>query len=345
MTKWYEETGGERKNVVCSRVRLARNWDEYVFPSRLSDEDAEEMTSRLCEGLKDIGGTFGWDYDVVNLSEAGDLYRRALFERRVLSSFIVKKNAPMKMILSKGEDVSLVFNGADHIRIQVLRAGYRAEEAWKTAAQIDDFVNARFPYAFDEKYGYLTSYPTNVGTGMRTSVIVHLPALSMGKKFPYLISDMGRFGVTIRGFYGEARDNYGALYEISNQKTMGQSEEELTDLVGKVAAKLDDQENRVRAMTLSGQRLPREDELYKSYGVLKYARRLSMKEAMGYLSQIMAGLADGLIRFAEPCSVFSLMLGIQTANLQSRSEKPLDKDELDAARAEYLRQELPELRV
>ncbi len=343
MSEWFEEIDAERKNVVCSRVRLTRNWDEYVFPSRLDDGKAAEMIRRLCEGMKDIDGLLGLKYDVVDLSQLGELELRILREHRVLNSSIIKKKAPMAMLLSEDESVSLVLNGADHIRIQVLRAGLHMADAWKMANEADDYVGSRFSYAFDEKYGYLTSFPTNVGTGLRAAAIVHLPSLSLGKKFPLLVSDMARFGVLIRGICGEGRENYGALYEISNQKTMGQSEQEIVDMVSRVAAQLDDQENQVREMAMKTHRLVREDELYKSYGVLKYARRLSMKEAMSYLSQIMAGTADGLIRFSRPVSVPRLILGIQTANLQNLSDKPLDKDELDAARAEYLREELPQL--
>ncbi len=158
-----------------------------------------------------------------------------------------------------------------------------------------------------------------------------------------MLNDMGRIGVSIRGVYGEGRENYGSLYEISNQKTMGRTEKELTDLVAKVATQLDDQERQIREMGLASHRPQLEDEVYKSYGVLKYARRLSMKDAMTFLSQIMSGMTDGLVKFDEPCSVFRLMLGIQTANLQKLSDRPLDKGELDGARAAYLRGELPEL--
>ncbi len=343
MRKWYEEIDQSYRNVVSSKVRLARNLEEYVFPSRLSEKDGREMVDRLCKGLEELNGHEGCSYETVNLETVGELDRRDMKERRLISTAILNKKAPMAMLVSETEDVSLVFNGTDHIRIQVLTPGLHLSEAWKKASQLDDFINARFAYAFDEKYGYLTTYPTNVGTGMKASVIVHLPSLSLGKKFSSMITDMGRFGVTIKGVNGEGRENYGALYEISNQKTMGQPEWELADLVSKAAIQLDDQENQVRAMARKSHRLEWEDEVYKSYGVLKYARRLSMKDAMTFLSQLMAGSADGLIHFAEPCSVYRMMLGIQTASLQKKSHKPLDRAELDVARAEYLREMLPEL--
>ncbi len=331
------------RNIIYSKVRLSRNWEEYVFPDRLSETDAEEMVGRLCEGLKDIDGQLNLRYDLVDLSKLGELERQRLTERRVINRTIQKKQAPMSMYLSEDGEVSLVFNGSDHIRIQVTKPGFLLAEAWQDADRLDDYINARFPYAFDRKYGYLTSYPTNVGTGMKAAAIVHLPSLALGKKFASLVADMGRFGVSVRGLYGEGRENYGAFYEVSNQKTMGLSEQEIVDLVSRVAVQLSDQESQVRDMANRSHRLVREDEIYKSYGVLRYARRISMKEAMTYLSQLMAGNADGLLHFAEPCDIYQLILGIQTAGLKSRSKKPLDKEELDVARAEYLRERLPQL--
>ncbi|MCI9047841.1 MAG: ATP--guanido phosphotransferase [Hungatella sp.] len=342
MLKWFEQVQ-EGGNIVCSKIRLARNLSEYVFPSRLSDEDGRQMLARLQEELEDLGDKDGREYGSAYLDQLSELDKRALKERLILSASLLERKAPMSVLITKEEDISLILNGLDHIRIQVWSPGLRLAESLKIADRLDDHVNSRFSYAFDDRYGYLTSFPTNVGTGLRATAIVHLPTLSMGKKFPSMLNDMGRIGVSIRGVYGEGRENYGSLYEISNQKTMGRTEKELTDLVAKVATQLDDQERQIREMGLASHRPQLEDEVYKSYGVLKYARRLSMKDAMTFLSQIMSGMTDGLVKFDEPCSVFRLMLGIQTANLQKLSDRPLDKGELDGARAAYLRGELPEL--
>ncbi len=343
MLKWFECEEENRQNIISSKIRLARNWSEYVFPAKLSKEESLEMVKRLCEGLADLGEQDKNQYETTYLEDLSELDRRALKERRVLNASVLSRKAPMALMVSEKEDISLVFNGTDHIRIQALSTGLHLQELLKTANEVDDFINARFSYAFDEKYGYLTSFPTNVGTGMRASVMVHLPSLSLGKKFSLVLTNMGRFGVSIRGAYGEGRENYGSIFEVTNQKTMGQTEKELADLVGKVAQQLNDQENQVRALTLKNHKLEREDEVYKSYGVLKYARRLTMKEAMTYLSQLMAGITDGLIKPDNSCSIYRLMLGIQTANLQKLSDRPLGKEELDVARAAYLRRELLEL--
>lgn len=343
MRKWFEEIETEKPNIVSSKVRLARNWSDYVFPSRLSVKESQEMLKRLNYGLKDIGELDGRHYEFASLNEISDLDRRALRERCVLNFSVTAKKTPAGIIISAEEDVSVILNGSDHIRMQILSPGLHLHEAWEKATKLDDYINARFSYAYDDKYGYLTSFPTNVGTGMRASVIIHLPTLSMGKKFHGMLADMSRFGVSIKGVYGEGRDNYGSLYEVSNQKTMGQTEKELVELVYKAACQLNDQENQVRAMALKTHRLEREDEVYKSFGVLKYARRLSMKEAMTFLSQLMAGIPDGLIQMKAPCPIYRLMLGIQTANLQKLSDRPLGKEELDVARAAYLRTELPDI--
>ena len=214
---------------------------------------------------------------------------------------------------------------------------------YQRADRIDDYIGNRFDYSFDEKYGYLTSFPTNVGTGLRASAVVHLPVLSRKKNFASLTADMARFGTVIRGVYGDGGENFGSLYQVSNQKTLGQSEKEIIDLVAKTAAELDVQEKKLRKDALRQRPLGRADEAYKSYGVLRYARRLTRKDAMELLSQIMAGINDGILKTDEPCSFFGLMVGIQPANLLSRSEKPLSREELDAARAAFLRERLPEI--
>ncbi|WP_347559804.1 ATP--guanido phosphotransferase [Clostridium sp. AM58-1XD] len=318
--------------------------NDYPFPERLADEDAKEMIKKLKLGLNGLPDRDGCDYEYVALDEASDLERRALKERRLLNDTLEKKKGPSGMIVSEDESVSLVLNGDDHIRMQFIAPGMCLRELWDAADQMDDYINERFAYAFDEKYGYLTAYPTNVGTGLRASILIHLPTLSMGKKFNSLLGEMGRFGTRIQGICGEGSENYGALFVISNQKTLGVSEEEIVELVGKVAVQLNSQENKVRAMALSAHKTERADEAYKSYGVLKYARRLSWKDAQEFLSSVMTGMADGLLEVREPLSVYKIMLGIQTANLQKISDRPLTKEELDIARAAYIREALPELK-
>ncbi len=343
MSRWFEQTDCTGSNVVYSRVRLARNWDEYAFPAKLDQKQAQELLERLKEGLKEIGGLDGNTYVCRDLNLIKDLERMALRERRILNSATVSKREPAGLMLSEDEASSLILGGDDHIRIQLLSPGLNLDELWARMDRMDDYVNERFSYAFDDKYGYLTSFPTNVGTGLRACVVLHLPVLSQVRKFQSIVADMSRFGTAIRGLYGEGSDNYGSMYEVSNQRTLGQSEREIIELVTKAAAQLNNQEQRVRKAALSSQRLEREDEAWKSYGVLKYARRIAEKDARIFLSQLMAGEADGLLKFETPCSIYSMILGIKPANLRLSADRPLEKEELDQARAAYIREHLPEI--
>lgn len=344
MAKWYEVPGNADSNVVYSRIRLVRNRDGYPFPGKMTKEQSQEMTTGLCEGLKDAGSLDGTRYQYLYLHQIPDLEKKALVERRAVNRSILKKSDPAGLILSEDERVGIILNGEDHIRIQVLEKGLNLAECYRRADLMDDYIGERFDYAFDEKYGYLTTFPTNMGTGLRASVILHLPMLSRKKNFNSLVADMGRFGTSIRGVYGEGSENYGSLYQISNQKTLGQSEKDIVDLVSKAAAELDAQERRIRKEALKQRPVICADEACKSYGVLKYARRLTGKDSMEFLSQIMAGVTDGILNTDKPCSIYALMLGIQPANLLSRAEKPLSKEELEVARADFLRAGLPEIR-
>ena len=291
MSKWFEEIDCKNSNVIYSRIRLARNWDEYVFPSRMTATQCGEMVERLGEGLKGLKDQDGRDLSYSQLDQMQELEKMALRERRILNMACVNRKEPSGLLLSADESGSIVLGGDDHIRMQILSPGLKLDELWQKADVLDDYVNERFSYACDEKYGYLTSFPTNVGTGLRACVVLHLPTLSQVRKFQSIVADMSRFGTAIRGLYGEGSDNYGSLYEVSNQRTLGQSE----------------------------------------------------KDARIFISQLMAGEEDGLMKFNEECSLYSLIIGIKPANLNLWARRPLDKDELDAVRAAYIRQNLPEI--
>lgn len=344
MMRWYEEVKNDPSNIVSSRVRLARNWNQYKFPARLEPEEARRMIGRLKSQLRELPDWDGRDYEYFDFETMEDLDKTAFRERRLLNKTLVEKKSPGGMICSEDERVSLVLNGDDHMRLQVIEPGMNLSCCYEEANRLDDYINEKIEYAYNEKYGYLTSYPTNVGTAMKASVVVHLPSLSVNKQFQELIGDMGRFGCMVRGFYGRGTENIGDLYEVYNQKTLGLKEEEIIELVSNVAGQLSAQETQVRRISLEKHRLMREDEAYKSYGVLRYARKLSMKEAMTYLSHLRMGIADGLVRPAEFVSIYQLMVAVQPANLQKLSRKPLSKEELEMARSRYIREHLPELK-
>lgn len=342
MLKWFDRVDGARPEIISSRIRLVRNWEAYPFPAMLEAKESQELVRRLEFGLKELPLTEGEAYRFFSLKELEDLDRAALRERRVLNREAAEGKKPSGLMISEDESTGIVMNGDDHLRLQLLARGLHLEELWERADALDDFINERFPYAFDQRYGYLTAFPTNVGTGLRASVVVHLPILSRDRRFPRLIAGLSRFGAAIRGVYGEGDENFGSLFEISNQKTLGQSEKEIVDTVAKASLQLANQESAARKLTLQRSRLAREDELYKSYGVLKYARRLTSRDALIFLSQIMLGISDQLISFPSPCFVYRLMLSQQPANLQKMADRPLSKEELDTARADFIRREFPD---
>lgn len=345
--KWYEHVGQNRgDNFVSSRVRLARNWEEYAFPHRLSAAQAGELMGRLQYGLDDVESVEGKHFQTYAMDRVREIDRLALKERRLINANVAQAKTPIGLMVSEEEDVSILLGGDDHIRMQFLAPGMELEELWKRADRLDDYISSRFNYAYDEKYGYLTSYPTNVGTGMRANAVVHLPVLSKTNEIRELIVGLEKFGVTIRSVYGNEKDNFGALYDISNTKTLGMNEKEIIALVERIANQLNDRENQIRETGLDRHYILKQDEAFRAYGILKYARTMRLNHALASLSQIRAGIADGLIELEEgtQCSVYQLMLEVQPGNLMLHTERPMDRRELDVFRADYIRANLPKIK-
>ncbi|MCI8505137.1 MAG: ATP--guanido phosphotransferase [Lachnospiraceae bacterium] len=342
MLKWYQETENQHDVFVASRIRLVRNLEHYPFPVKLSDESRKELAKKLAEGLKDIGSLCGQSFRNISLSSTEETEREALRERRALNGAGAEGAGTASLLLSEDETVGITLAGEDHLRLQCMSGQAELSKLWEEANRLDDYINERFDYAFHEKYGYLTAYPTNVGTGLRAAVTLHLPMLSAGKRFGKLVAEIGRFGVAVRGVYGDGNENYGGLYEISNQKTLGVTEEEVISLVKQMADRLAASERKMKSVTLKNHRTDMEDEIFKSYGVLRYAKKLTVKEAMTYLSQVRAGEMEGLLQFQNPVSIYRLMVEIQPANLRMNIPAE-EQNDLKQARAAYIRSMLPEL--
>jgi protein arginine kinase len=345
MTMWYEETDQMHDVIVMNRLRLVRNVEGEIFPRRMKREDRLALLKDLKEAFlpEDTSSQWEEDYRYIRLDELSDNERNALYERRLINHARLEDKEPCGLILSQDEGFGIVLNGEDHLRMQLVSGTQSLENLWKKLNQIDDKLGEQLTYAFDQKYGYLTAYLTNVGTGLRASTILHLPMLSSGKQFRKLVEEYGRIGISIKGLAGDTNENFGGLYEIKNQKTLGQTEEELIGLVSQAARELTAQERKIKSLALRNHRLQVEDEVYKSYGILKYARKLSYKEGMIYLSQLRLGLCENLLTAREPVNVFGIMLHIRPANLSLGSAEPLEGDAMDEARARYVREHLPEI--
>lgn len=338
MNKWYEDTSKEAGVIVSSRVRLVRNLADQVFPAKLPKDEAINLINTMHGKLADLDLNY---YELWRLDSA---HKDALREHRILSSALAKSKRPMGLLLSEDESESILLCGDDHLRMQFLLPGSSLHRAFQYADELDDKINEIFDYAFSEKYGYLTAFPTNVGTGLRVSCVLHLPILSKSRSFKSLQEEISRIGLTLKGVIGSGNDNYGDLYRLSNQKTLGQSEEDLIESLERIALELAGQERKARNDALKKRKGELEDEIYKSLGVMKYARRLSIKEALVYLSQVRIGASDGILNLENDINVYGLMLGVQPGSLKAYAKKDLNENEILQVRAQYLRENLPELK-
>lgn len=342
MEKWYEKEGRDSDVVVASRVRLSRNLAGYPFPDTLEEQKRMELSAQMEDALKGLSTITEHEFNVCHIDKMSEQHRLALAERAIINKSVAVKRKPMSLMLSDDESISIVFNGDDHIRIQVSVAGNHLMGAWNKADRVDDFVNERYEYAFDERYGYLTSFPTNVGTGMKAYMILHLPMLSATRKFSAILSEMSRFGVSLKGTVGDGDENYGDMYVAFNQTTLGQSEESRINMLENICAQLIKQERRLRSASLDGHEADRRDQAYKAYGILKYARMLTLKEALEYLSMLRMGTYDKCIPALNPNQLYELMLSVMPNHLQYHESESSGRY-ADELRAEYIRKQLPEM--
>lgn len=345
MLKWYEKNIQHNDVVISSRIRLARNLQDYHFPSKLTKEKARLIIHEVEEAVLHAG-THNY-FHKLDMNKIAPLEKVAMVERHVISPAFAGSPLPTGLMLSEDESLSVMINEEDHIRIQSISNGFHLEEALENANRIDDLIEEKINYAFDERIGYLTACPTNVGTGLRASYMIHVPALETTGKLQIILEAIGKFGLTVRGIYGEGSQGRGSVFQISNQVTLGHSEQEIIDNLTSVTKQIVEQEKNLRAHLLNEKKLQFEDAVYRSYGALTYARILSSDEAMTLLSDVKLGYELGILDFEsnEPMNIYGLMTCIQPANLQKAMKRELKIDERDLARATYIREHMPKLQA
>lgn len=342
MLKWYEEKGINDDVVISSRVRLARNISRYNFSKRLDDVTASQLVEEVAKAFENYSDENG-GYYTCNPDKMSEIERLAMVERHVLSPAMSSKKQATGLIMSENESATVMINEEDHVRIQGLSGGMNIEKAFQMANELDDYADEKLGFAFDEKYGYLTSCPTNVGTGLRASYMVFLPALGGANKINRLSDEVAKYGVTLRGIYGEGTNGLGNIYQISNQKTMGSTEQEIINNLNSIVIQVIKQERKRREFLLANNYDEIEDQVYRSYGVLKYTRQINSKDAMTLLTQIKFGVEAGIIHFAENFHIYEMMMAIQPYSLQCQNGKYVGSNVRDKLRAEYLNKNLPEL--
>lgn len=342
MLKWYEEKGECSDVIISSRVRLARNLIKYPFPSMLSDIGADQLVLEVNNAMKGYADQDG-EFLPSALQELGQLGKCALVERHILSPLLAKKEQKTGLLVSQNESVSIMINEEDHIRIQALAGGMNMNKAFLRANGVDDAVYSKLKFAFDEKYGYLTACPTNVGTGLRASYMVFLPALGASGKINRLASEVSKYGIALRGIYGEGTEGTANIYQLSNQKTLGSSEEEIIESLNNIVGQVIRQERRCREHILRNNYDFIENQIYRAYGILKYARQINTKGAMDLLAQVKLGLDTGILKASEDKNIYKLMMDIQPANLQVNMGKNISGTQRDKMRADYINKNLPHI--
>jgi protein arginine kinase len=336
--EWLRGSGPEADIVISSRIRLARNLADFPFINRCSETDRAQIEKIMHEcvlGVKESGQLL---YFELNQLEGVD--RQMLVERHLISREHAESQGARAVAIDGQETFSLMINEEDHLRMQVLHSGLNLRSVWDQINVIDDLIEAKVNYAYHERLGYLTACPTNVGTGMRVSVMLHLPALVITRQIDKVFRSLQKINLAVRGLYGEGSQATGDFYQISNQITLGRSEEELIKQVGDIVPVIIDYERQAREFLIKESHENLHDRVSRAYGILRTAQTISSEETMHLLSSVRMGVNLGLISDLAIPVVNELFIHTQPAHLQKLTGGQLDTTDRNIERARYLRQHL-----
>ena len=334
--KWYEKSGN-CGDVVCStRVRLARNLKQFPFPAKATDPQREAVEQKVRDALLSGNSILSKEFRFVPLENASEDEAVSLVERHIVSPEFISDRRGKAVLISDDESISIMVNEEDHLRIQVLREGFSLKEAAETADRIDTLLSETLDFAYDPEFGYLTQCPTNLGTGMRASVMLHLPALTENGAMPRIASNLSKLGLTIRGTYGEGSKSVGGLYQLSNQITLGLSENEAIENLRSITVQLMEEERKARSQM--AQDVTWQDKIDRAAGILKTARVLSSSECMELLSYVRFGISVGILQGVTTEELNGLMVNVQPGTLMAKAGKPLDQNQRDVLRATKVRE-------
>lgn len=328
---WYKENNSDI--IISTRIRLARNIKKYPFPNAMTDAQLLEATSEIKKTLTESNSTLSKTFKTLNLSELDEVQRGELIEKHLISPNLGNRASVM---ISDDECMSIMLMEEDHIRLQIIKGGFCLDEAWNLADKVDDVIEENAEYAFHKDFGYLTACPTNIGTGLRASVMMHLPALTMTNNMEKIISSASNLGIAVRGLYGEGSKAQGSFYQISNQITLGLTEQELIEKLKNIVNQIKEHEENTRKKLLNDSKDALEDKLFRSYGILKYARSISSGEAKSLISDVILGVNTGIIP-KEGINFLELIIETEPHVLTGKSEKNLSCEERDKLRAKTLR--------
>ena len=337
---WLDASGEHAGVVLSTRIRLARNLQGHAFGPRARVNDREavlEQTRRAKDKVELLAGSILLELPDLDSRSRGMLLERRLASRELLGDVKTGPSRATAVLLATQDPLSVMVNEEDHLRLQGLVSGLRLKEAWNLVDRLDEELGQELPFAYHHEFGFLTSCPTNVGSGLRASVLVHLPGLVLTKEIGKVLQGLGQVGLTFRGLYGEGSEVVGNFFQLSNQTTLGKSEEELIEHLDKIVRQVIQYEDQARQVLLRDAPQVTEDKIWRAYGLLRYARSLSFEELMNLLSGIRLGVGLKLLPELRVYTLNKLMIFTQTAHLEQAAGRDLPPSECDAHRAAYVR--------
>lgn len=337
-SEWLKGTGPNSDIVISSRIRLARNLDKMPFPHWANKSQSEDTLKAIEETIPKI------DYlkktTTFRLADMDALDKQFLIERHLMSYEHAQKANSKAVIIDDEEIVAIMLNEEDHIRCQVMQSGFNLYEAWNIINRIDDCLAKELSFAFLSDWGYLTACPTNTGTGMRGSVMLHLPALVMTRQIDRVLNAIAKLSFTTRGLYGEGTQALGNFFQVSNQVSLGHSEDEIVSNINGLIRQIIEQESQSRELMVSRNRAMLEDKIYRSFGILKNAHIITSQETTELLSIVRLGVDLGMIKEIDRRSINELFIITQPAHLQKMENRKLSSQERDVKRAGIIRSRL-----
>ncbi len=323
--------------VLMTRIRLARNLSGHAFPGWCREGQRDEVLNRCREAL---AATAAMKRSVnTPVGDLTDLQKQILVERHLISRELSGSKQGAGLVINRDQTVSVMINEEDHLRIQVLRAGFQLKKAWTQIDGLDSELEERLDYAFDPAFGYLTACPTNLGTGMRASAMMHLPALVISSQMEKVVRAVNQLGMVVRGLFGEGSDASGSIFQISNQTTLGESEEAILKRLGSVLQSIVEHELNAREKLLEADAAKLFDKIGRAYGILQNCHQLSSSEAMNLLSLLRLGIDLGLFPETTRAVTDRLFIESQPGHVQSSVRHDLDSAQRDSLRADKLRGE------
>jgi len=335
------DEGSESDIVISSRIRLARNLNLIPFPQILDRDSGKKCLQTIENAWEKSTDASLKEMELLTFNQLTALERQMLVEKHLISPGHAESDEPFRGVLTN-QDGSLVImiNEEDHLRIQCFLPGLQLTECYRQAQQIDDELEKHLNFAFDERRGYLTSCPTNVGTGMRASVMLHLPAIAISGQTNQIFHNIAQLGMTVRGIYGEGTEVIGNFFQLSNQVTLGQTEEDIINNLTGITSRIVEQERLLRQRLEADMKYQVEDRVGRAYGVLSSARVINSNEAMALLSDVRLGVDMGILGKIKPFALNELVVAIRPAHLQKKAGKEMDAFHRDIKRAEVIQERL-----